>query len=453
LQVQAVDSGPAEIGSPEIAAGATNTPSPARPTRLPKRPKGRLFVGALFMGVAGLIVYQVWEGSFRNQAYGTLVGRTIEVSAPWDGAVRCVHVREGDQVRQGQPLVTLDNFLLRQKLEEVGDELRIAQATLAAQISQLQWQAQSHADMQQKAVADHMDAWGRLLHEQATLTDLELRLERVGKLELAKVITEEERDHTKLAVEGQRQKVAKLDVALTELRKRAESAMRREDDGTVQLRPHILRIEVLQAELARLRDQLAQCTVRSPVDGIVVRRECSGGEHVTAFKSMLEVLEQGSLEVVLYLNQDDSKLLAVDDELAVRVEPYDEPVDCRVTRLGTQFEPAPPSIKRHYRSEQKLLPIYLSPLEPDGGHVALRVGGVVTLARRWTRSGEAPTTAEREEPAAPRDLAAPGQVVRASAIMPIVDNTDIRAVGRGANVAGPVQANGYLARRPRPQAD
>ncbi|HEV3004460.1 MAG TPA: HlyD family efflux transporter periplasmic adaptor subunit [Pirellulales bacterium] len=422
---------------------------------MPKRPKGRLFVGGVLLAVCGFVGFQVWNGFFRYRAYGTVVGRVIEVSAPWDGAVHFMHVREGEQVRQGQVLVTLDNLELRQRLAEAGDEMRIAQATLAAQVSQLHWQAQTHTDMTQKAAADYFDAWGKLLQEHATLTELELRLERVRKLEVTKVVTQEEQDHSTLAVEGQRERVNKLILAVEELRKRSKAASSRDDDGTAQLQPHVLRIEVLQAELVRLRDQLAQGTVRAPVDGVVVRRDCFSGEHAAAREPLLSILEEGSLEVVLYLNQDDGKLLALNDVLGVRVEPYDKPIRCQVTRLGTQLESAPQNIKRHYHSEQKLLPVYLTPTGPNGDVQALRVGGVATLPSGWSWSDDAAsagTPRDTKESSAPLDLTFPDQVVPASAILPIGPESVMHQRPHGPTAVPAASARGYLARRLRSQA-
>src|SRR5262249_17936487 len=72
---------------------------PPPPPPLPKRPKGRWFIGLLLLAVCGFIGYKVWDSYFRYQAYGTVEGRIIQVSPPWDGVVKYVHVREGETVR------------------------------------------------------------------------------------------------------------------------------------------------------------------------------------------------------------------------------------------------------------------------------------------------------------------------------------------------------------------
>jgi multidrug efflux pump subunit AcrA (membrane-fusion protein) len=115
-------------------------PGVSRPPA-PKRPKGRWFVGLVLLGACGFAAYMGWDTFFRYQAYGTVEGRVIQVPPPWDGVIRYVHVREGDRVRQGQLLVTVDNVELRQREVQLTNQLQVAQAELTATAAKLRWQA------------------------------------------------------------------------------------------------------------------------------------------------------------------------------------------------------------------------------------------------------------------------------------------------------------------------
>jgi HlyD family secretion protein len=116
------------------------------------------------------------------------------------------------------------------------------------------------------------------------------------------------------------------------------------------------------------------------------------GEHCPVSEPVLSILEEGSLQVVLYLPQGASTLLAVGETADLDVEPYPQPLACAVVRLGDRYEPAPEHIKRHYRADQKLLPVYLQPQDAHVQWMALRVGGVVRLPygvpRLWGGAGE-----------------------------------------------------------------
>src|SRR5947209_6164523 len=156
---------PPAVGFPRQPAPSAQTPA-ARPTPLPRRPKGRWFVGVLLLGACGVTVYHVWNAFFRYRAHGTITGRVVELSPPWEGVAAQFHVREGDAVRQGQLLLTLESAELRDRHARLGDEIRTAQAELEAETVKLKWQAAFHLDQSQGSAARHFEAWGQLLQEQ-----------------------------------------------------------------------------------------------------------------------------------------------------------------------------------------------------------------------------------------------------------------------------------------------
>jgi multidrug resistance efflux pump len=363
------------------------------PTPLPKRPKGRWFVAVLLIGSCSLAGYHVWQAYFRYAAYGTVSGRTLQVAPACDGTVQSLHVRMGDRVRQGQLLVTLDNVPLRHRRALLADELRMAQATLAAEIAKLKWHSATQVvDRQQSGVADYYEAWGKLLQEEAKLQELRLSWTRARELFQAKALAKAELDQIHYARLGQEQKVIKSRAAVEELKKRMEQGQELlqgadhpggglAEQGQDQLRPYVVKIEVLQAEMTRHQEELAHCQVQAVTNGLVLKVHHFAGEYCKAGEPVVSLLEEGSLEVVLYLPQDTRFVPAGGDPLDLVVEPYPEPVSCTVVRLGDQYEPAPESIKRHYAAGQSLLPVYLQPKEELTRWMALRVGGTVKLPR------------------------------------------------------------------------
>jgi membrane fusion protein (multidrug efflux system) len=364
-----------------------------RPTPLPKRPKGRWFVGVLLLGFCGFAFHNVWQAYFHYQAYGTVTGRLLHVAPTRDGTVQALHVREGDRVRQGQLLLTTDDLEVRQRQAQLGDELRIAQATLAAEVAKMKWHSATQVvDRHQLGVAEYYDALGKLLQEDAKLEELRTSLARARELHRGHAIAQAELDQVHYARLGQEQKVGQLKTAVEELKKRMEQSrdlLRSADDpanglaeqGQDQLQPYVIKIEALQAELARNQERLARCRVHAPVNGLVVKVLRFAGEYCKAGEPVFAILEEGSLEVVLYLPQGSSNGVAAGDEMSLSVDPYPQPMSCTLVRLGSQYEPAPEHLKRHYAEGQKLLPVYLQPKEELARWMALRVGGVVKLPR------------------------------------------------------------------------
>ena len=388
---------PATAAAPPLGfpAQATNGRVEAivRPTPLPKRPKGRWFIGLILAGCCAFAMYQVWDSFFRYQAYGVVEGQTILVSPPWEGVIQYIHVREGDAVRQGQVLVTMENLELKQRFHHLGDELRVAQANLEAESAKLKWQFSYSMDQSQGAVVAYYETLGNLLREQSRLEDLKLNLRRAEVLLGPKAISREEYDQIRLGKAGQEERIAKLQEALVELKKRADQATSLiqkkgelsaglKDNGIEQLKPNLARIEALQAERVRLQEQIDQGLIRAPCSGLVLKITHFVGERCKATEPLLKVLEEGSLKVVLYLPQEACTLFTPGGDVSLLVDPYPERLSCTVIRIGDEFVLPPENIKRHYREGQKLLPVTLEPKDEWTRWMALRVGGVVKLAHR-----------------------------------------------------------------------
>lgn len=365
----------------------------ARPTPLPKRPKRRWFVGAVLLAIVGVVVYTVWNSYFRYQAYGTVTGHMIQVSPPWNGVLQYLQVQEGTMVRQGQLLLTVDNIDLRQRHAQIGDELRVAQANLEAEAAKLKWQVAFNLDQGRGALALYYEACGNLIQEQARLDDLRTQLRRAEILMPGHAISQQEMQQIRFATEGQVGKIAKIKEAIAEWKLRSDQTNRLlkkgsnlstglDDNGFDQLRPLLIKIETLEAERGRLQDRLDQGQVRAPTNGLVVKVHHFAGEHCKADDALLSLLEEGSLEVLLYMSQKVSTLLAKGAEVSLILDPYPEPLMATVVRLGDQYEPAPEHLKRHYREGQKLLTVHLKPQDEAVRWMALRVGGVVKLPYR-----------------------------------------------------------------------
>jgi multidrug resistance efflux pump len=225
---------------------------------------------------------------------------------------------------------------------------------------------------------------------------LKISLKRADLLSQTKAISREEHDQLRFAKQGQEQRIAKLQEALEELKKRMEQAdglMKKSgrmsagmaENGAEQLKPCHLRIEVLQAERARLKERLDEGLVRAPCNGLVLKVNRFPGERCKTGEPLLTLLEEGSVHVVLYLPQSASALVAEGDEVSLVVDPYPQTLRCTVSRLGDRFEPAPEHLKRHYREGQKLLPVYLQPKDEWTRWMGLRVGGVAKLQFPWAR--------------------------------------------------------------------
>jgi multidrug resistance efflux pump len=342
----------------------------------------------LLLAACAYGTYQLWDTFFRYRAHGVVTGRVLQLSPPWEGVVQYVHVREGETVRQGQLLLTLENTELRQRRAQLDDELRLAQAALDAETARLKWQAAFHLDQSENALARYYETWGELLQQQAVLDRLHSDADRVATLQARNAVSKQEVDQVSADLRGQEQKLAKLRSALAERKRRAEltqsllgtgddSSPGLTADGADQLKPALARLDAVRADRARLDQRLAEGRLCAPTNGLVVKITYFAGERCVPSEPLLALLEEGSLRVVLYLPQRASASLAVGDEINVRVDPYPDPIPCTLLQVADRYEPAPESIKRHYAAGQPLLPAVFQPPPESARWMALRVGSVV----------------------------------------------------------------------------
>ena len=93
------------------------------------------------------------------------------------------------------------------------------------------------------------------------------------------------------------------------------------------------------------------------------------------------MLDEHSLEIILYIPQSSSDQFEYGQELSLNIPPYPEPLLAKIVRFGDQLEFAPDNLSRYYRQNTMLLPVHLKPYPEYARWMALRIGQVVMLSR------------------------------------------------------------------------
>ncbi len=372
-----------EVAQPTTAPCAPAGPS-GRPQTVGRRTRRDYFLGTLLLASLVGLGLIVWNSFFRYQAHGTIIGRVINIPASQAGIVQAVHVREGDRVRNGQLLVSVRNLESQQQLDQLADQLKIAQATVESELTELKWQSLLGEDREQRALADYYRVWGELLQEQSRLSDLQVQLERktATAQSYRAAVTEQELEALRFAEQGQRAKVEKLAAAVQELK--ALVNVPRDDRPLNKLKPLLARIDSLQAEMTRMRERLSLSEVRSPVNGRVVKLYFFAGEFAQQAAPVVEVLEDESLEALLYVPQSYAAQYRGGDEMRVQLVAGGEMLPGVVTRFGERMQPAPPSLQRYYRSNESLLPVHLQLQTTNPEQALVWLGSEVRQPRSWS---------------------------------------------------------------------
>lgn len=365
-----------------VRSAVPSTPA-TRPTPMPKRPKGRLFVAITLLTIAGVVLFAVWDSLLRYSARGIISGKTVDVSAPWPGVVRTLHIRDGDDVRQGDLLATIVNLELEQRADQIADQVRIAQSDLEAELVKLRFESLARDDLDQQAESDYYAMWGELVQEQSKLAGLVARRMRADALQDKTLISAEELDEIRFGEAGLRSRIEKLTLAVEELKRRVDRTNGVPYEAQGQLRPFLTRIEVLQEQLVRTREQVRWGEIRSPVNGRVIQTYRFSGEYADESQPIVQLLIDGSLEAVIYVPQDSADLYPIGHSIDVIIPPAKKSTRGTVSRVGDRLEAAPQHLKRYFHAEARLLPVHVQ-LDPNGHTGELKLGGEVRLPLRYS---------------------------------------------------------------------
>src|SRR5205807_7248749 len=132
---------------------------------------------------------------------------------------------------------------------------------------------------------------------------------------------------------GQKLKLEKLEVALSEANKYADVGnilLAEMGDlseslaagGQAQLKPKFAKIDALKAERSRLEQYLSKGRLLAPSNGLVVKLHRFSGEHARSGDTLISFLEEGSLQVVLFVSQRQSDSFEIGNILEMALEPY-----------------------------------------------------------------------------------------------------------------------------------
>lgn len=370
---------------------ATGPPAAATPVSgsgppTPKRPKGRWFISTVILCVCLTVISALWNEFFRYRSRGVVAGRVVSVSLPWSGVVQSLQVTNGQDVSPGDLIAVLENSELKLRLQKLDDEIRLAQAGLAAGVAEIQAAKRDQDHQAMLDVVEYLNILSRLEAERARLDALEASCARMQALQDTRTIPESEYEAVRYARDGQIQRVEKLNMAAERLCE-GISDFQSGGDDTSPLTLARMRLESLIHEKQSLLENHRVGELRAPVAGRVVERSPLTGEFVPAGTTICQILEQGSTEIVLYVPQRQAARYRIGSVIRCTVPSALDTVDCEVTRLGQQLVPPPSSLARYCRSGERMVAVYLSPSSRHMSELLQASGiwlGAEVLEPRWT---------------------------------------------------------------------
>lgn len=236
--------------------------------------------------------------------------------APEDGVLAAVHVHEGEHVREGQPIISLDTTLHEARLKQIEAEIAKAESDLALRKARMDTLVKLPLPPQ----FWHMQEELAITRER--LRQAEVERERYSNLHRRGLVSAQEYERMRLSVELAKSEEAKAREKLGILEEGLEDTIVREAVAevlTAEAEIHRLKVE---REITRLH--LERCTIRSPAEGVVTmilkRRP---GESVARGEDLAHVAHGPPLKVDLFAGEVNYHRIRPGQRVLMRGQAFD----------------------------------------------------------------------------------------------------------------------------------
>ena len=258
------------------------------------------------------------------EATGTIETVDVVLSSKTNGEIKELRINEGERVRQGDTVMTIDTETLQLQLkqQESGAEMSRAQLDLL----------RNGARKEDIALAESSLNQAQVNYDQAK-TDLD----RLKKLYLTQTITKKQYDDA----------VSHFNLMNDQLSSAKENYAKMKNYA----RPE----EIKQAE-AKLNQSIASAGlikknindsyIISPLNGIVVKKYFEVGETVSPMSSLVKISDLSNVELYIYVTELELGKIKLGQKAEVSVDAFkDKKFEGRVTYISPEAEFTPKNIQ------------------------------------------------------------------------------------------------------------
>lgn len=304
-------------------------------------------------------------------ASGRIEGRITTLTPKTSAWVVTLHVDEGQAVRQGQLLATLDDQAQRERVRAVEEQVRALDQRLVAANSQLGMTERQVTLQIEQTTAAQREAEARLRRARSSLAQAERDAQRAAVLVAKELIAPQEGEHARLTADMAAQSVKEAEealessgkqVALARLGLEQVAILRAERDALARQRGQA------QAQLAEQQSHVADFSVKSPIDGRVLTRTVERGERVEPGTPLFTLVDLDRLYVKIYVPEPSIGKVALGQEARVSVDAYPgRAFPARVSRVSQEAEFTPKNVETREERVKLVFAVEVALAENPGG--------------------------------------------------------------------------------------
>jgi HlyD family secretion protein len=376
-------------------------------------PKLLIPIGLLVAGIAGTSWYLLSPPQVQPlQVSGRIEGYETNIGAKFAGRIDYIAVREGDEVRQGQVIVRMDDDELQAQLQGATARLNAVQQqerqarlqieVLESQIKELQlnWQ-QARGDARGRvlqaesalasSVAQLSEAKATLQQAKSELALAKTNRDRYAQLVSEGAIPQQQFDQTQTAWETAQATVQARQSSVESAQKLVQAAQGQLQQAKMtELNPDIrttqlqaLRTQLAQAHLKlaaaqadvmnaraakqEIQSKIADLKIISPIDGVVTARSVEPGAVVTTGKTLLTVINPDEVYLRGFIPEGEIANIKVGQPAKVFLDSRpDRPLSAKISAIDTQASFTPENIYFKEDRVKQVFGVKIRIDRPDG---------------------------------------------------------------------------------------
>jgi HlyD family secretion protein len=313
-------------------------------------------ITAIAAAAAGIAAYYWWQAPQGAAAFhGWVEADLLFVGADEPGRITTLAVKEGEAVRHGQALFSLQSDIQDAEWQQARAALDEAKARLAKAEA-----AQQRPE--EVAVLEAQEARYKAAIEQSRPD-----YERAQRLTTQGVSPATRLEQAKAAFERDQ-------AQLVEIKRQIEVARLKSRTEDIEAAREV--VKQAKARVASAETRRQQRSVAAPADGVVQEIYFREGEIASAGRPVVSLLPPGNLKLRFFVPQGILPQIAVGDEVLVHCDGCASDIRARVRFLSRQAEFTPPVIFSSEERAKLVFRVEAIPAQPD----LLRVGQPVSIS-------------------------------------------------------------------------
>lgn len=314
-----------------------------------------LVIGFIVAAVAGLVLlaYPAKEGA---ELPGYMEADLVLVGSEKDGRIETLDVQEGDHVKTGDPIFTLESS--EQEAAVAAAKARVAEAEARLADAQAELQRPREIEVLKSALA----------RAQAMLKQSSLNLERVQSLYDKGWVSKAQLDDAIAQHDSN-------DAAVAEAKRRIEAAKLPGRSGVIEAASAA--VTEAKHALDEAEDNLGKRKVFAPTGGSIEEVYFRPGEVVNAGQAVVSLLPPDNLKVRFFVDEPDRAKLQVGQTVEVSCDGCPPGLTAKINFIARDAEFTPPVI---FSEEQRKKLVYLIEARPQKDTAKLTAGQPVTVS-------------------------------------------------------------------------